>query len=180
MNTEASGTGASTTRHAWTGTELGELLMVACDAGVTGLYFPSHRRMPDASGFGPRVDAASDPLLARTRAQLAEYFAGSRREFDVPLAPAGDEFSERVWLILREIPYGETTTYGAIAARLGEPRLAQRVGQAVGRNPVSIIVPCHRVVGADGSLTGYAGGLERKRRLLEIEEPPEAAASRLF
>jgi methylated-DNA-[protein]-cysteine S-methyltransferase len=92
----------------------------------------------------------------------------------------GDDFQQRVWAILREIPYGTTTTYGAIAGRLGDKALAQRVGQAVGRNPLSIVVPCHRVVGSNGWLTGYAGGLERKRRLLDLEQPMDARAGRLF
>lgn len=98
----------------------------------------------------------------------------------MPTRTGGDEFFEQVWALLCEIPYGQTTTYGALAERLGDRRLAQRVGQAVGRNPISILIPCHRVLGADGSLTGYAGGLDRKRFLLELEEPVEASASRLF
>ncbi|WP_312977210.1 methylated-DNA--[protein]-cysteine S-methyltransferase [Corynebacterium sp.] len=115
-----------------------------------------------------------------TAIQLTEYLEGARKSFDVPITTHGNAFSEKVWALLRQIPYGETTTYGALAASLGNPRLAQRVGQVVGQNPVSIIIPCHRVVGADGSLTGYAGGLERKRWLLELEEPVEISSSRLF
>lgn len=130
--------------------------------------------------FGDRVDADTDEVFVLAKAELEGFLAGEREIFDLPVRTQGDEFSERVWSMLREIPYGETTTYGALAKRLGNRRLAQRVGQAVGRNPVSIVIPCHRVVGAGGSLTGYAGGLDRKRFLLELEEPVETTGSRLF
>ena len=119
-------------------------------------------------------------MLGPVASQLSEYFAGERRTFDVPVVTHGDEFSRAVWALLDEVTYGTTTTYGALADRLGDRLLAQRVGQALGRNPVGIVIPCHRVVGADGSLTGYAGGLERKRALLELEEPEHVRASRLF
>jgi methylated-DNA-[protein]-cysteine S-methyltransferase len=112
--------------------------------------------------------------------QLSEYFAGERTVFTLPLAPHGDAFQLKVWELLRTIPYGQTRSYGQLARELGDPHLAQAVGYANGRNPISIVVPCHRVVGADGSLVGYAGGLERKRFLLELEEPPEAKAAKLF
>ena len=112
-------------------------------------------------------------LFEKTRAWLERYFAGKAPELDVPLRPDGTAFQRAVWELLREIPYGETISYGELAAALaersGRPCPARAVGGAVGRNPVSILVPCHRVVGADGSLTGYAGGTERKRKLLEIE-----------
>ena len=169
-----------TKRHAYAETELGDLLFVADGAALTGLYFPGHWYPPSAEQTGERVGPDADPVIARAVAQLRDYLAGTRREFDLPVATHGDAFSERVWAMLREIPYGETTTYGALAQRLGDGHLAQRVGQAVGHNPVSIVVPCHRVVGADGSLTGYAGGLARKRALLELEEPAEQRAARLF
>jgi methylated-DNA-[protein]-cysteine S-methyltransferase len=158
-------------------TPLGELLLVAEDGALTGLYFPGHRYPPDAESIGVEGD---DPVFDETARQLAGYFAGERSGFELPLAPHGDAFSQQVWAILRAIPFGETTTYGSIARSLGNPSLAQRVGQAVGHNPISIIVPCHRVLGADGSLTGFAGGLERKRFLLELEEPIAAKAERLF
>jgi methylated-DNA-[protein]-cysteine S-methyltransferase len=157
------------TRHTYVGTTLGDLLLVAEGAALTGLYFPHHWYPPAADRIGDRVD--DDPLFAAAATELDEYLAGRRRAFDLPIAPAGDGFQERVWTRLSAIPYGETTTYGALAAELGNPALAQRVGQAVGRNPVSIVVPCHRVVGRDGGLTGYAGGLERKRFLLDLEDP---------
>ncbi|MFW5417914.1 methylated-DNA--[protein]-cysteine S-methyltransferase [Nocardiopsis sp. CNT-189] len=169
-----------TARHTRIGTVLGEVTLVADGGGLAGLYFPGHRPLPDASAFGERVDAGADGVLARAGAELEEYLAGRRRSFGVPLSTRGDAFSERVWALLAEIPYGRTIGYGALAERLGDRRAARRVGRAVGRNPLCVFLPCHRVVGADGSLTGYAGGLERKRWLLELEEPAEAAASRLF
>lgn len=169
-----------TVRHALIDTLLGELTVVADGTAVTGLYFPGHTPLPADTLFGERVEVVEDGLMNMTAIQLTEYFEGARRSFDVPIATHGNDFSEKVWALLRQIPYGGTTTYGALAASLGNPRLAQRVGQVVGQNPVSIIIPCHRVVGADGSLTGYAGGLERKRRLLELEEPVEISSSRLF
>lgn len=162
------------TRHAVIDSPLGALTVVGDDAGLTGLYFPGHWTRPDASIFGPRVDLG-DPLLdgsvlCDAAVQLAEYFSGQRREFDLPLRlPDGPGDARRVWDLLSEIPYGATTTYGAIDRDTGGTLTARGVGQYVGRNPLSIIVPCHRVLGATGRLTGYAGGLARKQRLLELE-----------
>lgn len=167
-------------RHARVATTLGEVTLVAEDDALVGLYFPGHWHLPPAAAFGTPGEAESDGVFEQATSELAEFLAGERRSFDIPERTRGDEFSERVWAMLREIPYGQTTTYGALAQQLGNRGLAQRVGQAVGRNPISIVIPCHRVVGTDGSLTGYAGGLERKRHLLELEEPAEAAGSRLF
>ena len=167
-------------RHATLPTPLGDLLVVADGDGLTGIYFPSHWHPPIAGSIGEEVDARGDALFARLGEQLAEYLDGRRTEFDLPMSPAGDEFQHAVWTMLRGIPYGETTSYGELALRLGDRNLARRVGNAVGRNPLSILVPCHRVVGADGSLTGYAGGLERKRFLLELEGAPVVAQARLF
>jgi methylated-DNA-[protein]-cysteine S-methyltransferase len=157
---------------------LGELTLVAAGGVLSGLYFPGHWYPPGRDVLGARSESGFE--LAE--AQLAEYFAGERTEFDLPTRLAGDEFQRRVWELIDRIPYGETTTYGAMAAELGDPTLARRVGGAVGRNPLSIVVPCHRVVGKDGKLTGYAGGLERKRHLLELEAPAAMAAAepRLF
>lgn len=166
--------------HCLVGTEPGDLVLAASDRALTGLWFPEHRYPPTASALGDRVDARRHRVLARAGEQLHEYLAGDRRRFDLPVSTTGTDLSQRVWTLLREIPCGRTTTYGRIAVQLGDPHLAQRVGQAVGHNPVSIVIPCHRVVGADGSLTGFAGGLVRKRHLLEVEEPDEAAAARLF
>jgi methylated-DNA-[protein]-cysteine S-methyltransferase len=116
----------------------------------------------------PDWQAAEEPF-EEVRIQLAEYFAGRRTAFGLPLAMAGSPFQRRVWRALQEIPYGETTSYGEIARRVGVPSAPRAVGVANGQNPVAVIVPCHRVIGADGSLTGYGGGLERKRRLLDLE-----------
>lgn len=166
-------------RHAHVPTILGDLLLLAEDDDLVGVYFPGHTYPPSADRLGARTEE-SDPVIGRAAAQLREYLRGERRAFDLPVATDGDVFAERVWARLREIPYGATTTYGELAAELGDPRLAQAVGQAVGHNPLSIIVPCHRVLGSDGSLRGFAGGLERKRTLLALEEPPERRAARLF
>ena len=141
-------------------------------AALTGIWFSPHKGLEqsvraDRSGWHRNDD---HPTLAAARCQLAEYFAGNRRTFDLPLAPAGTGFQQRVWLRLREIPYGRTVSYGSIAAGLGlAPGASRAVGLANGANPVSIVVPCHRVVGADGSLTGFGGGLQRKRHLLDLE-----------
>jgi methylated-DNA-[protein]-cysteine S-methyltransferase len=168
------------TRHTRIGTALGELTLVADGGRLTGLYFPHHWTRPAHHTFGPYVGAAGDPLFTEVGAQLDDFLAGRRTTFDVPTAAAGDDFERRVWAMLAEIPYGTTTTYGALAERLGDRTLAQRVGKAVGRNPLSVIVPCHRVVGGDGKLTGYAGGIPRKRFLLGLEEPAPVEAGRLF
>lgn len=168
------------TRHTTVELALGDVTLVAEGDELTGLYFPGHWHLPDASVFGARVEADADEVFVWAKAELEAYLAGERESFDVPLRASGDDFSDRVWSLLRSIPYGQTTSYGVLAEQLGDRRLAQRVGQAVGRNPLCVFIPCHRVVGADGSLTGYAGGLERKRWLLELEEPAEATGSRLF
>jgi methylated-DNA-[protein]-cysteine S-methyltransferase len=144
---------------------IGELLLVGDGEAVARLHM-----------MGSRHPVAADPAWRRderafgdVRSQLEEYFAGERQSFDVPLQMAGSEFELRVWEALRAIPYGETASYGEIAAGIGSPGAARAVGLANGRNPIAVIVPCHRVIGADGSLTGYGGGLERKRLLLYLE-----------
>jgi methylated-DNA-[protein]-cysteine S-methyltransferase len=144
---------------------LGDLLAVRDEHGLTGLYLPTgeHPKVVDPAWI--RDDAGFDDVSA----QLAEYFSGERREFTVALNPTGTSFQQRVWAALREIPYGETTSYGKTAANVGTPDAARAVGTANGQNPISIIVPCHRVVGANGSLTGYGGGLDAKRWLLSHE-----------
>jgi methylated-DNA-[protein]-cysteine S-methyltransferase len=144
---------------------IGELRLVATDGVLSGIYFPGHWHMPAPEVFGARVESGFEPA----REQLGEYFAGERTKFELETTVAGGEFQRRVWELINRIPYGQTTTYGAMAQELGDPVLAREVGAAVGRNPLSIVVPCHRVVGKDGKLTGYAGGLERKRFLLELE-----------
>jgi methylated-DNA-[protein]-cysteine S-methyltransferase len=167
-------------RHTTARTALGDLLLVAEGDDLTGVYFPGHWYPPSAEAIGNEVTEQDDPVLSVAGRQLREYLAGDRREFDMRVATHGDDFSERVWTLLREIPYGMTTTYGALAETLGNRQLAQRVGQAVGHNPISVVIPCHRVLGADGSLTGFAGGLDRKRALLMLEEPAPLPAGRLF
>ncbi|GAA4202108.1 methylated-DNA--[protein]-cysteine S-methyltransferase [Actinocatenispora rupis] len=168
------------TRHTVADTTLGTVTIVARDDTITGLYFRHHVRRPARDTFGRAVGVESDELLADAVRQLHEYLAGTRREFELPLDADGDAFQHAVWSIVAGIPFGTTTTYGRIAERLGDRTLAYRVGQAVGANPLCIFVPCHRVLGANGKLTGYAGGLTRKRALLELEEPAEASAGRLF
>ena len=148
---------------------IGELTLVADEGTLVGLYFPHHWYKPDPETFGPRDDAG----FAEARQQIAEYLDGRRDGFDLPVDARGDEFQRRVWQLLDEIPYGQTTTYRELAVRLGDPALAREVGAAVGRNPLCVVVPCHRVVGSDGGLTGYAGGLKRKRFLLDLESPEE-------
>ncbi|MCR8670498.1 methylated-DNA--[protein]-cysteine S-methyltransferase [Agrococcus sp. HG114] len=144
---------------------IGDLTLVARDGALSGIFMTDHRPAPDPAGFGDRDDA----LFADAVAQLGEYWSGERTAFDLVLDPAGSPFQRRVWEALRAIPYGETRTYGWIAARIGQPTAVRAVGLANSRNPLSIVVPCHRVVGASGALTGYAGGVERKRFLLDHE-----------
>lgn len=144
---------------------IGELTLVERDGALVGLYMAHHHPAPRAETFGDLDEGA----LPQVEAQLAEYFAGERTDFDLPLAPEGTEFQAKVWAALRTIPYGETWTYGQLAAAIGQPGAARAVGLANGRNPISIVVPCHRVVGSTGTLTGYAGGVERKEFLLNLE-----------
>jgi len=167
-----------TATHTTFDSPCGELTLVAVDGVLSGLYFPGHWYPPGRDVLGSRSRYGFEPA----EAQLAEYFAGERTAFDLPTRLSGDEFRRRVWELIDRIPYGETSTYGEIAAELGNPTEARRVGAAVGRNPLSVVVPCHRVVGKNGALTGYAGGLERKQFLLELEAPVAAAAvePRLF
>jgi methylated-DNA-[protein]-cysteine S-methyltransferase len=150
---------------------LGELVLAASDTALTALFFPS--RGPDpAERAGWREDDGRGPagdLLARARQQLTEYFGRTRTTFDLSLAPVGSTFQRRVWDALRAIPYGTTVSYSELARRLGDTRATRAVGAANAKNPIPIIVPCHRVVGARGELTGFGGGLDRKRWLLEHE-----------
>lgn len=160
-------TDETTTRpwHSVITTELGELTVVRDDDGLRGLYFPHHWYRPAQESFGPRRDEGFRDVAC----QLDEYLAGRRRAFQLPLSVRGDSFQRAVWRLVDEIPYGATVTYGALAKRLTGPATAQQVGAAVGRNPLCIVVPCHRVVGLGGKLTGYAGGVPRKRQLLDLE-----------
>lgn len=151
--------------HTVVDSPLGPLTLVAADGVLTGLYMDRQRHRPEAHTFGQPDPAPFGAAIA----QLEEYFAGRRTEFDLPLALTGTPFQQRVWTALREIPFGETVSYGELAERIGRPTAARAVGLANGRNPVGIIVPCHRVVGSSGDLTGYGGGLDRKRHLLAFE-----------
>jgi methylated-DNA-[protein]-cysteine S-methyltransferase len=150
---------------------VGELLLTASESAITGIYFPSHDRVPkDRAGWQEDDGRGSaSEVLARASQQLTEYFAGRRTTFDLPLDPSGTAFQRRVWDALRTIPYGTTTSYGEMARRLGDVRATRAVGAANGSNPIPIVVPCHRVVGSKGELTGFGGGLDRKRWLLEHE-----------
>ncbi|WP_457652819.1 methylated-DNA--[protein]-cysteine S-methyltransferase [Rhodocaloribacter sp.] len=145
---------------------VGTLTLVASEAGLRMLLFAPSARKVDASAWVWQPD---HPVLVRAARELGEYFAGARTTFDVPLDLRGTPFQRAVWGLLREIPYGATTTYGALAEKLGGPTKTRAVGGANGRNPVGIIVPCHRVVGASGALTGFAGGLDVKAYLLRLE-----------
>lgn len=144
------------------------------DSPIGGLRLHAHAGLLTAIDFDaePSGSRVADPLLDQAELQLTEYFEGTRTEFDLPLASEGSEFQKKVWAELQRVPYGETATYGAIAQRLGyEPVISRAVGVANASNPLPIVVPCHRVIGSDGKLTGYAGGIERKQALLELEQP---------
>jgi methylated-DNA-[protein]-cysteine S-methyltransferase len=159
-------------KYSYIESPIGRMLVTRDEQGITGLDLPEGRHPRRVRPGWQRDDAAFEDV----RTQLGEYFAGTRREFDLPLHMIGAPFQRRVWETLCAIPYGETTSYGKIAAALGDPGSARAVGAANGQNPVPIIVPCHRVIGADGSLTGYGGGLPTKRWLLDHE----AAQTGLF
>lgn len=151
--------------HTVVDSPVGKLTLVARDGVLAGLYMDLQRHRPLDDTFG-----APDPRpFTEVISQLEQYFAGQRTDFDVAVALAGSPFQRTVWAALREIPYGETESYGQLAERIGSPGAARAVGLANGRNPIGIIVPCHRVVGATGNLTGYGGGLERKQYLLDFE-----------
>jgi methylated-DNA-[protein]-cysteine S-methyltransferase len=143
------------------------LMLVSDGENLTGLYMNVHKWGPNSTEGWTQDDRL--PLFTRAQSQLEAYFAGELREFDLPLRMAGTEFQRQVWNGLKQIPYGETLSYGAFAKRLGKPNGSRAVGLANGKNPISIVVPCHRVIGADGSLTGYGGGLPRKQTLLNLE-----------
>ncbi|WP_049578903.1 methylated-DNA--[protein]-cysteine S-methyltransferase [Streptomyces sp. SBT349] len=156
------------TRHAVADSPYGPLTLVATDGILSGLYMTDQRHLPPASSFGERVGLSTAPFAAVVE-QLDAYHAGELTEFDLPLRLEGTPFQRAVWEQLTRIPFGETRTYGQLATALGNPHASRAVGLANGKNPISVVVPCHRVIGADGSLTGYGGGLARKRRLLDFE-----------
>ena len=149
---------------------LGHILLVSNGTSLTGLYFVGQKYAAEPADDWFRSHSVQ-PFREAER-QLAEYFAGQRRDFDLPLSPEGTPFQNSVWRAIAVIPWGSTVSYSALARSLGAPRSVRAAAAATGRNPISIVVPCHRVVGSDGSLTGYAGGLDRKRRLLALETLP--------
>ncbi len=146
---------------------VGELKLVASDHGLVAILWENDS--PDRVRLETMVEDPDHPVLAQAEAQLREYFAGARTRFDLPLDFRGTDFQRSVWAELLAIPFGETRSYGEIAAKLGRPTASRAVGAANGRNPISIVAPCHRVVGSDGKLTGFAGGLEAKAYLLGLE-----------
>ena len=151
--------------HTIVDSPVGPLTLVSTDGVLSGLYMDRQRYRPPAETFGEPDDAPFGQVMD----QLAEYFAGKRSEFSVPVSLNGTEFQRTVWTALQDIRYGETVSYGELAERIGRPTASRAVGLANGKNPISIIVPCHRVVGATGNLTGYGGGLTRKQYLLDFE-----------
>jgi len=145
---------------------VGRLRLIASDQALVGIWFEHGR---DAARGPAAFARGSNGVIQRARLQLDEYFAGARREFDLPIEPRGTEFQRRVWFRLTRIAYGDTTSYGALARELGNSKGSRAVGLANGSNPIPIVIPCHRVIGADGSLTGFGGGLPIKAMLLELE-----------
>lgn len=156
-------------QYRWLDSPLGKIALVATDRTLTGVYLQGQKYFPDLAVMSEVVGRSAILDLAQT--QLTEYFARQRQQFDLPLAPAGTEFQQQIWQLLQRIPFGETISYGQLAEWYGQPNAARAVGAANGRNPISIIVPCHRVVATSGKLTGYAGGLDRKQWLLQHENP---------
>ncbi len=154
-----------TLNHTIIDSPIGPLVLSGSEGMLTGLHIVADSPLPHLVGE-PSPHAAP---FHHVRDQLERYFAGELTDFDLPLEMSGSTFQLRVWNALREIPYGETVSYGELARRVGRPGAARAVGLANGSNPIAIVVPCHRVIGADGSLTGYGGGMDRKRRLLELE-----------
>jgi methylated-DNA-[protein]-cysteine S-methyltransferase len=156
-------------RYCFTPSSLGNVLLVASGDSLCGVYFDDQKYLP---AIDPAWREDEDLAVLRVaHSQLDQYFAGSRKVFDLPLAPNGTSFQRAVWNAIAQVPWGETLTYAELASRAGHPGSARAAGAATGRNPLSIIVPCHRIVGSDGSLTGYAGGLDRKQKLLALERP---------
>jgi methylated-DNA-[protein]-cysteine S-methyltransferase len=155
------------TRYARFDSPLGPVIAIADDEGIRHVDFVGAKyERPVAEDW---VEDPEAPALRACGAQLAEYFSGKRTGFDLPLAPRGSDFQQRVWREIARVPFGETISYAELARRAGAPGQARAAGAATGRNPVGVVIPCHRIVGSDGSLTGYAGGLDRKRGLLELE-----------
>jgi methylated-DNA-[protein]-cysteine S-methyltransferase len=157
-------------QHAIVESPIGPITLVSADGSLTGLYMEVAGHPPKEERLGQRVDVADDDVLVKAASQLESYFAGELTDFDLPVQLEGTGFQRTVWQSLRDIPYGQTISYGELARRIGQPSASRAVGLANGRNPVSIVVPCHRVVGANGSMTGYGGGIDRKVYLLGLEQ----------
>ncbi|MBM7050794.1 methylated-DNA--[protein]-cysteine S-methyltransferase [Rothia sp. ZJ1223] len=166
--------------HTLVETPLGQMHLAAREDALIGAWFTGQAHFPAKHHLGEKVEPSRHPILEQAARELEEYFAKERKSFEVPLAPDGTDFQLAVWESLKDIPFGYTTTYGAISKIVGPGAPAQAVGQAVGHNKVSIFIPCHRVLSADGKLTGYAGGVERKQYLLDLEAPNAAEEGRLF
>ncbi len=162
-------TTAAARTHVTVPSPIGPLTIVAQDGAITGLYMDGQRHAPASQWLGLPGDPDLEPFAAAI-AQLSAYFDGRLTEFDLPLSPAGTTFQLRVWAGLRAIPYGQTISYAELARRVGSPAASRAVGLANGRNPIAIVIPCHRVIGADGSMTGYGGGVGRKQFLLALEQ----------
>jgi methylated-DNA-[protein]-cysteine S-methyltransferase len=154
--------------HVTTGSPMGPLTLVAAGGSLTGLYLDVARHGPDPTALGARADISARPFAAAV-SQLAAYFSGHLTRFDLPINPPGTPFQRQVWRALRAVPYGQTITYGQLAARLGKPGASRAVGMANSRNPIFIVVPCHRLIGADGRLRGYGTGVAHKQFLLGHE-----------
>jgi methylated-DNA-[protein]-cysteine S-methyltransferase len=165
-----SSTPAGHRMHTVVNSPVGPLTLVAIGGALAGLYMSEQRHLPAPDTFGERDAGHATELFPEASSQLEQYFDGERTEFDLPITLAGTAFQLRVWAALRGILYGQTISYGQLADRIGQPSASRAVGLANGKNPIGIIVPCHRVVGADGSLTGYGGGIELKRYLLGHEQ----------
>ncbi len=163
-------TKAALRMHAVIDSPIGPLTLVTEGGALTGLYMDVQGHEPDEATLGVPASLDDDEVLAEAARQLGAYFAGELTTFDLPLDLEGTGFQRTVWAGLQQIPYGQTTSYGELARRIGQPTASRAVGLANGRNPVSIVVPCHRVVGSNGSLTGYGGGLPRKQFLLALEQ----------
>ncbi|MDR2985272.1 MAG: methylated-DNA--[protein]-cysteine S-methyltransferase [Nocardiopsaceae bacterium] len=167
---QAGDTGARQRSHTVIGSPIGPLTLIAGNGRLAGVHMEITRYEPDPVALGAAVDCDDEPVLAAAANQLDAYFDGELIKFDLPLSLDGSRFQRTVWAALQDIPYGETISYGELAGRIGQPSASRAVGLANGRNPVSIVVPCHRVIGANGSLTGYGGGMDRKRFLLALEQ----------
>lgn len=168
------------TSHAQIHTALGDMLLATDGEALTGAWYIGQKYFPTPDTIGSPIALEDSPILAQAKRELDEYFAGERTEFEVPLAPDGTDFQLAVWQAVADVPFGYTTTYGQISKIVGPGAPAQAVGQAVGHNKLLMFIPCHRVVAANGKLTGYAGGVDKKEFLLKHEAPAPEEVGQLF